>query len=475
MTTTTGALGTLSSSGIGSGLDINGLVQQLVNAEKAPKTALLDQAEAGVQAKVSALGSLRSALDAFRSSLSNLENLDSFRGRSVTQSGTDYLAATAAASAVPGSYEVSVDQLATSQKLASRVFASTTDPVGTGTLTIVDGADAFSVSITDQNSSLTDIAAAINEAADNPGVVAAVINGVDGAQLVLSSTSTGADHGLVVTQSGGDGGLAALTYDPANGQTNLTELQAPQNAKVTIDGIAVESSSNSIGDAIGGLSLDLQAPNTSGDATRVTVGYDRQGAGGTIDSLVKAYNALMDAISSVSSYDPQTQQGGPLFGDAGVSNLGYQLRRELTGPVDGAGPFHALSDIGLSVQLDGKLQLDGTKLDAAFAQNFDAVGQLFANAEQGVANRMDSLLDPYLKGGGIFDLRSDGYKSTLSDISDQRQALDTRLQAYQSRLLSQFNALDTLMAQLQSTSNFLTQQLANLPGSGSLITSKQSK
>jgi flagellar hook-associated protein 2 len=233
--------------------------------------------------------------------------------------------------------------------------------------------------------------------------------------------------------------------------------------------VTVTSTSNTISGAITGVDITLAAENDLGETTELTVGYDRAAARKTIDELVKSYNAVVDAIKAVSSYNAETKQGGPLFGDAGVRNIVYQLRRELTSNVTGIdGPFDILGEIGVSAQLDGKLSVDSTKLDAAFAADFDAVGDLFAAPDTGLAVKLDRLLDPYLQSNGVFDSRTASLKSSIDDISDRRATLNQRLIALQTRYTKQFNALDGLLTQLQGTSNFLGQQLNNLPGSAPL-------
>jgi flagellar hook-associated protein 2 len=197
----------------------------------------------------------------------------------------------------------------------------------------------------------------------------------------------------------------------------------------------------------------------------LTVGFDRTAARKSIDDFVKAYNTVVDAIKSVSSYDTETRQGGPLFGDAGVRNIAHQLRRELTSNATGlSGPFDMLAEIGITAGLTGKLSVDGADLDAAFTANFDSIGELFSAADVGVAVKLDGLLAPYLDSDGIFASRTAGLKTTIDDINERRAALDTRLEALHARYTKQFNALDSLLSQLQSTSSFLTQQLSRLPG-----------
>ena len=191
-----------------------------------------------------------------------------------------------------------------------------------------------------------------------------------------------------------------------------------------IDGFAVTSGTNTISGAIAGVDITLVAADVD-ETTQINVGYDRTAARKTIDEFVKSYNAVVDAIKSVSSYDSETKAGGPLFGDAGVRNIVYQLRRELTSNVSGlSGPFDMLGELGITADLSGKLSVDSAKLDAAFAADFDAVGELFAAEDVGVAVKLDKLLAPYLDSDGVFDSRTAGLKSSIDDINDRREALN---------------------------------------------------
>ena len=459
-------MGSIVSTGVGSGLDVAGLVRKLVEAEGAPKTVRLNTEEARIQGKLSALGSLRAALSSFRDTVGVLKNLDNFRGRQVALSSPDFLTATATATAAPGAYSIEVQQLAQAHKLRSATYPSTTTVVGTGTLTLTIDDQIFDVEIDADSSSLAGIAEAIKASPANEKMTATLVAGVGGsARLILSAKATGAASEIVVTQTGGDGGLAALDYDPEAPPNGLTELQAAQDAQVLIDGFAATSTTNTIGAAIAGVEFQLLAENEPGGTTDLTVGYDRDGARKTLDKLVTSYNALVDAIKNVASFNPETRQSGPLFGDAGVRNIVYQLRRELTANVGGLdGPFDMLGEVGITAQLDGKLSLNSTQLDAAFAADFDAIGELFSAQDTGVAVRLDKLLEPYLQSGGTFDSRNASLKSSIEDLGDQRAALNQRLLALQQRYTKQFNALDGLLAQLQGTSNFLSQQLSRLPG-----------
>ena len=177
------------------------------------------------------------------------------------------------------------------------------------------------------------IAAAINSSAAGDKVVATVINGANGtATLTLTARTTGTANALTLSQAGGDGGLAAIQY-PQSGGSGLTQISEPLDARAKIDGVEVTSATNTITGAIDGVQIDLQKANDPGDTSTVTVQYDQPGARKLIDSLVKSYNGVVDAVKSVASYDASAQKAGPLFGDLGVNNLVDQLRRVLGSPV----------------------------------------------------------------------------------------------------------------------------------------------
>jgi flagellar hook-associated protein 2 len=458
-------MGSIVSSGVGSGLDTASIVKSLVEAEGGPRTLRLNAEEAKVQAKLSALGTLRSSLATFRDTLTTLKNIDRFQGRQVTLSDDDFVAATATSDAVPGTYEIEVEQLALAHKLQSApgAYATTATPVGTGTLHFTTGGLNFDVVITSSNNTLAGIAAAINASAAGAKVQATVLTGSGEARLTIAARTLGAANAITITQTDGDGGLAGLVYPPSGG--GLVQIDPAQNSQAVIDGITITGTTNTLSGAITGVDVTLKTTNADAETSQIAVGYDRTAARKTIDQLLKSYNDVLDAIKSVSSYNAETKQGGPLFGDAGVRNLVFQLRRELTSSVSGlSGPFDMLADIGITGDLNGKLSVDSADLDAAFNANFDAVGDLFAADDVGVAVKLDALLAPYLDNDGVLDARESGLQSSIKDITKQREALNERLTALQARYTREFNALDTLMSQLQGTSNFLNQQLSRLPG-----------
>jgi flagellar hook-associated protein 2 len=455
----------VTSLGLGSGLDLESLVNQLVAAEGTPEQLRISQQEAEFQAELSAIGSFSAALDTFNSALENLADLDSFGKRIATSSNEALFTATADDSAVSSSHDIRIISLAEAHKLSSQAYANADTVVGTGTLTIQVGDDpekTMTLAIDEDGATLAQIRDAINESEDNPGVSAVIVNGEDGAHLVLTSATTGEAGAITVTASGGDGGLNALVFDPANGVTNMDEVQQAVDAELNIDGITVHSSSNTVSDAIDGVTLTLLSADPD-ETAKLNVTLDTESTATTISGFVTAYNALITTLDGLTSYDPETKIAGPLLGDSMVLLFEDQLRRDVSDLVSGAGAFDSLGDIGITSNFeDGTLVLDEDALNEALDSNFDDVGALFAS-EDGLAVRLQSLASSYLDADGMIDVRTEGLQESIDGLADDQAQLDAHLASYEDRLRDQFTALDSLVSELTSTSDFLSQQLALLP------------
>lgn len=450
------------SNGIGSGLDIAGIVQQLVAAEGEPVAARLGQQEAKVQAKLSGFGSLKSALSGLRDKLDVMKNLDKFLARKAVSSNEDSFTVSTATNAVPSNYAVEVVQLAQAQKLTSGAFADSDAVVGTGTLTLQIGIQGVALDINAENNTLAGIRDAINASTDNPGIAATIVNADSGSYLILTTESTGAANTIKVTQSGGDGGLAALEYDPP-ASSALTESIAAQDALIRIDGFDVFSENNTFAGAVEGVTITA-LQSTSGGIESLSVQNDQDAVRELVSEFVQSYNALIETFDGLTDYDPEADAAAPLLGDATIRGIRDQIRRELSEAVTGlGGPFTMLSDVGIDVQLNGQLAINEQDLSQVLADDFVQVGQLFASTE-GFASRLHNLTDSFLASDGIVEARTQGLTEQIDGFSDQADALNERLASLETRLLRQFNALDSLLGSLSSTSNFLSQQLNNLPG-----------
>ncbi len=454
----------LTATGLGTGLDISGIVENLVAAERQPVSNRLNIQEVRANSELSALGQFKSALTTFQGALENLGKLENFQQRTVSVTDDTVFTAVADSTTVPGTYDVEVTSLANGNKLASGAFADAAAPVGTGNLTITVNGETNIIAIAAPANSLLDIRDAINNAPDNPGVLASIVNAADGAYLIVNSRETGLSQAITIAASGGDGGLAAFDWDAGTGTGAMSELQAAADASVLVDGFTITSPGNVVAGAIEGVTINLLQASV-GTVNKLRIALDESAATQSVRTFVDSYNNLMATISSVTAFNSETGVAGPLLGDVQTRGVKSALRRELSQVVLNTGAdFSSLVEIGIATTASGTLELDETKLSAVISSDFDAVGQLFAKQETGIAVRMSAILTTVLDDGGQIDTREGTLKKRLDRIADQRESLDVRLDRVRERLLRQFNAMDALVGQLNSTSTFLTQQLQQLPG-----------
>lgn len=448
-------MASIQSSGLN--LDVQGLATQLVAADRAPEDARLTRQEQTLSVQMSGLGSLKGALSAFQSALQPLKTVSAFTVRTATVADTDFYTATASSTAAPGNYDVEVLDLAKAHQLASGAFATADTAVGTGTLTIGQGSASFSVTIDSTNNTLAGIRDAINKATDNTGVQATLIHEQNGTHLVLSATKTGAANAINVTTAGGDGGLNQLV-DP-NSLQKLTQTQPAQDAHITVAGFDHYSATNSVDDAIDGVTLNLKAKTEADEPIALSVTSDDASISKNVQNFVNAFNQLQKTFTSLRSFNPTSGQTGALFGDALLRQTEDQMRMDLSSPVAGLpSAYNSLAVIGITRQTDGTLAVDTTKLNAAIANGNGAVAQLFGSTD-GVAARIYKHIDAQLATGAAFDYRNTSITAGLKDVTNRRTALDARMQVQQQRYVQQFSALDAMLSQMQTTSSYLTQTL----------------
>lgn len=478
--------------GIGSGMDVNGMVKALLNAEAAPKTAQLDRLEKSTTSKVSALGQFRSALSTFQDALGKLNDASLFEKRSATSSAAGIVSITADSKAVAGNYNVQVFNLAQTSKVALAGFDNASDALGTGTLTINVGDESLDIDVGEGNNSLTGIRDAINAAGKEMGLSATIVNdpsGEGGARLVLSSTASGTDNDISVTVSDATGELGALAFAPPSGtdadfQPTPVDADNPRAARVisysrdanfAIDGINLSSASNTVEDAIEGVTLTLKAAQSqealdNAETVNLGVAVDQAGVKKSITDFVDAYNKMLDSVNALTNVTPIADGDSEpltaaLVGDSSVRSFMNAMRSELGSPASGEG-IRILADLGISTERDGKLKLDNDKLDKALDNNLEQVSSFFTG-EQGLMGRLEERVKPFTESGGILDNRTKALQNTLTGpggVDDQRETLAMRLSKMETRLFAQFNAMDALISQMNSTSSFLTAQLDSLPG-----------
>jgi flagellar hook-associated protein 2 len=451
----------ISSTGIGSGLPIDKLVSDLVAAERAAGQTRIDNKKTKLTEQFSAMATLMGAMSGFQASLNSLVSANSFKSRSVSVSDEAAFTARATSSAAAGTYDVQVERLAKAAQLGSDAFASASATVGTGTLTISVGDDSFDIQVAEGGNSLANIRDAINRSAANTGVQASLLTDVDGTHLVLTSVRTGADRALTVTASGGNGGLQQLVYDPdGSGTTNMELRSEPQDAIVFVSGYEIHSDTNTVSGAIEGVTLTLKAPTAQGSTVSLAVDRDDAAIQAAAKKFVDSYNSLASTIKSLSRYDVSTGAAGTLLGDAMLRNIESQVRSVVSSPVAGvSGNYTTLASLGITTQADGTLKLDSDRFNAALDANPGAVSDIFTS-NTGVAVRLADLMTSKTSSTGELTVRSDNVVDSLEDLKDQQDMLNARMEVIQKRYLQQFNALDTLLARLNTTASALDGWLA---------------
>lgn len=456
---TTSGSATISSLGLGSGLDVNSIVTALVNARKAASQNQITSRTTQTNNLLTGLSSLNSALGGIQTALSTLSSVNTFSSynATLTPQGASSSIGTAStmSSAHAGSYTIAVSQLATAQKRASNAVASGT-AVGEGTLTITVGSNTMNVAVSATNT-LADIATAINGSSSNPGVTATIVNGTNGQQLMLSSSKTGVANGFTISANAtSSAGLTSLATT-----LNTAGSNEAQDAKLTVDGIAVTSATNTVTGMMDGVTLNLTGTGTN----TLTVAQDNTAATNAIQGLVDAYNSYVSTTSSLSSYDKSTGAAGVLLGDTTLSSVQRGIGSVLSGAVKG-NSIGTLANLGITRNADGTLALDTSKLATAFQNNPAAVKDLFVGTN-GYATKLNTTINAYTQSGGVISTRMDSLNNTLTQLSQQQTALNNRMATYQTQLQSQYTALDTLMSSLNNTSSYLTTALAQLTNSNS--------
>lgn len=443
-------MASISSLGIsGSGLDET-LLAKLMAVESQPLTAITKKISS-VNTKISAYGTLSSLLSTLRDKANALSTENKLAAFSASSSDTDIFSATASGTASGGSYAINVQQLATAHKLSSAtaIAGDSTAVVNSSgsaqTLSLqVAGATSPTVISIANGSTLGDLRDAINSSSS--GVKATIITG-------QNATTGDTESRLILTAS--DTGKAVTVNSTISDLNSFNTLQAAQPAKLTIDGQNITSTSNTITSAINGLSIELK---TAGSAT-LTVARDQSAAETAINEFVTAYNALNSKARSLTAYDANNKTANTLTGDSTTRNIQSQLSSLLINiPGSSSGTYSYLADLGISVGKDGSLSVDSSKLSTAIDTDFSSVSN--------VLNRLGSAM--YAKIGdmtstdGLLSSKTESLNTMIDSYNDQKERLQIRLDAVEARYRAQFSSLDTLLSSMQTTSSYLTQQLAQL-------------
>ncbi len=551
----------ITASGIASGLDVNSIVSQLVAAESGQLNIIAEKKTA-LQSRISAFGTLKSSLASFQTALANLSTASKFNVQSTKISDSSIFSATANGKATNGDYAVTVSQLAQTQKLATSGFANKTDTVGSGTLTITlgtydSGGNSFTpnaaktpveVVIPAGSDSLEKVRDAINSA--NAGVSASIVNdgSTNGNRLVITSKDSGTVNSIKIEVADDDGnalddnGLSRLAFDPtlASGSgKNLSQVQEAKDALLNVDGIDIVKSSNTISDAIEGVTLNL-LKTSGGSAVGLNIATDTAAIEASVEAFVKAYNDLNTTITNLTKYNETTKKSSALTGDGTTRSIVSKIKSTLTGSINTGGALSSLSQIGVGFKADGTLSLDSTKLQDKIATNFEDIAKLFATSATasdaqisfvgnssktragvyainisalgsditdaagtingvaatgagttlkggvgdasegliiniaggalgnrgtitysiGFAAQLNNLISDFLDEEGILTSKTDGLNSSITRLNKETENQEARLVLIEKRYRAQFTALETLISSMNSTSSYLTQQLA---------------
>ena len=466
-------MASISSPGLGSGLDVKSIVNQLVALERRPIDKL-GLEKVATEARLSSFGLLQSYTTNLRDAAKKLALPGTWTQASVTSSDVDKVSATVTGSAGTGAYSVSVTQLARSQSLASSSFASSSTTFGAGTLTLQIGAWAagappsFSpksgssptaVAIT-AGDSLSTVKDKINAA--DAGVKASIVNDGSGARLVVRSVSTGEENAVRISSSG-DASLNDLAYSPDGVPTgNMTETLAALDALATINGLPVSSSSNTLSGTIDGVSLTLK--QVSASPVEINTSSDTPAMRKAVDDFVKAYNDLNNYITEQTKYDPDKKVAGKLQGDTATRSLQQQLRSMLQSTSGASATYSSLSRVGIEIQRDGNLVVNSTRFSSAISDpptlatafTADAVG----DANDGFAVRFTSLTTALTDSNGLLERRSEGFRSQIKRQEAQMTSLESRVARTEERLLRQYNTLDSNVGKLNSLGSYVSQQVS---------------
>jgi flagellar hook-associated protein 2 len=474
----------IQSLGVGSGLDLEGLVSQLLDAERAPKEARLDKKQEALEGEISGIGQLKSKMSAFLDSVDELRTDTALNGREPTVDNpsefNEPFTADASNSAVEGSYDIAITQVASGSRIetANAVdggFTSTSDPVltaGSGSLTFKIGAtsDTFSINV-NAGMTLQQLSSAINASSDNFGVQSSIVDTgttSGGAKLVFTSSKTGEGNDLVIVN---DNDLAELervaTSNSAGTLNYLSPVINAQNSKATIDGIKVESPTTKFENTIENVAFtaekksDLAADGVTYLTSTLNIGFDVEGLDKKIRDFVDNFNALNTEITSLTRYGlSDLEEDGALAGDSMVRSIQQGMASIIGSGVD-ASALGGLFQLGIEYNDDGDLEISSSdkygfgsgedRLKEAFEDNFDEISSLFSDPDQGIATRLHAYVKEYTTFSGLLTSRERSVKDQKDDLADEREQFELRMISYEQILRDKYLNLDQTVARLNST------------------------
>lgn len=478
-------MASLSSLGIGSGLDAESIVTKLVAIEKQPAQVIATQ-NSKLETKVSTWGKIQSAFSALQDAAKALNKADFWTATTSSSSDASAVSVTSSAESAAGAYSVNVSALASAQYIASKPFAAKTSPVGQGEIRIQLGtyandpdnappaatfnakaaAQEVKIPIGPEDNTLEKIRDRINSA--NAGITASLVTDASGTRLIMRG-STGSENGfrVDVTEDAAAPGLSALAYDgtKVKAENPMSRTQLAGNAVAEINGISVSSNSNTFSNVLEGVSLTVGKVTSSPVSVNVT--SDTSSIKKGIDTFVSAYNNVVSTIRVQTLYDEASKTAGPLQGDATARGLLSQIRSLMGTETGASSVFSRLPDIGLDIAKDGTLSTKSSKLNAAL-ENLPEMKKFFANVNEadttknGIGQRVAELTKKLLQDDGAIDSKTDGLNSTIKRNKDKIERIEDRVALVEARLRAQYSALDTNVSKFSGLQSYVSAQLAAL-------------
>ncbi|KHT61518.1 flagellar hook protein [Photobacterium gaetbulicola] len=456
--------------GLGSGLDVTGMTQQLVAAERMPKEQRIQSEMSKVEVSLSAYGQVKASASAVHDLVEKYEKDEAFSSKEASSSDPGYVGVSVESHAQNGSYSVEVKRLAQSHKVAS-ADSFDADPdisLGSGNIVIGIGDDSFTLTVDPDKSSLKDVVEAINSSTENPGVTATIITDDDGAKIVFSSTKTGESHKINIDASAATGELTKLSYDPDDPAStpDMLEMQEAQDAQIIIDGFStITSDTNKFEDAIDGVTFDVSKITGTlgtGDDTdeidvknvRIEISNDTAKSKNAVSEFTDTYNELVDLVTSQSKYDIETETAGPLVGDSLSRSLLSQLRNAMNEGVTVNGQEYFLSDFGVGMDRYGNLEVDSEVLDDMLDEDFQAFAAFFnGDDDNGFLYKVDELLEGFVGNDGSITSKEDSLKEQRTRLNDDLATLDERMKAFEDRTYKQLTAMDSAIYKMTNELN----------------------
>ena len=475
--------------GSASGLPLEELVTTLVKVERDSKLSRINTTKETLNASLSGVGQLKSALSAFQDAIKKLSgNTLNARVASVIQptDNKTYVEASASSTAAPASFDIKVTQLAEGSRVesADAAFSAASDVVSTtaGTLTFSANGKSFDIDVT-ANMTLDQLRQAINAKSDNFGVNANIINagGAIGTKLVLTSDETGTGNDLVITNNNAD--LDGVSTLPTGATAGLSVSQAAQDAIIEIDSIQTTSASNTFINVIQDVSLTVKAETPVGNNATVNIATDNETAEENIQNFINNYNVLVDQIEGLTKKrtlgadgKTVTAEGGLLATDQLPKNIMTQLRSMLGDVVPGAdSALSTLYSLGITFNDEGKLEISSstefggdsgrTRFDKALSENYDKVATFFGG-DTGLASTLDDYLKEFTQTGGIIATKQNSLKIQIDQNTKDLEAANRYIESFEQTLRSRYTALDALLGSMQNMASTVTAQLSSLPGFG---------